>query len=390
MTADRASRPDRTRVLMTGSGADRYGADEMLLRVATGLVLDGFDIHVTLPEDGPLTTALQGAGIDQLHKVPVPVVRREILSPVRLFRFLLQLAVSVHRARALLRELRPSLLWVNTIVTPAWVIAGRLERIPVICHSHEIVAQSLFARRVLYLPLLLSSRIIAVSGAVRTEITQTYSGLADRTQVLLNPAFEFRNGLAVRAGHESNVVMIGRLSPRKGQHVLLDALRLIPLAERPTVHMCGTPFRGYEWYEQQLRTTAEQHGLPVQFHGFVGKEDAYRLGGIVAIPSTQPDPCPLVALESLAAGRAVVASDCGGIPEIVEGAARSVPTENAFALAQALVELKESRDERDRLITAGRRRARVLAPEKYLAATADIVRSTVHCPAGVPSGRRAT
>jgi glycosyltransferase involved in cell wall biosynthesis len=37
----------------------------------------------------------------------------------------------------------------------------------------------------------------------------------------------------------------------------------------------------------------------------------------VLVPSVNPDPLPTIAIEASGAGRAVIASDCGGLPEIV-------------------------------------------------------------------------
>jgi glycosyltransferase involved in cell wall biosynthesis len=57
---------------------------------------------------------------------------------------------------------------------------------------------------------------------------------------------------------------------------------------------------------------------------------------LVTLPSYR-EGCPNVVIEALAAGRPVVATDVGGIPELMDSACgRLVPPQNVSALAEAL------------------------------------------------------
>jgi glycosyltransferase involved in cell wall biosynthesis len=78
-----------------------------------------------------------------------------------------------------------------------------------------------------------------------------------------------------------------------------------------------------------------------------------------AIPSIWPDPCPLVAIEAMAAGRPVVASATGGLTDLVlpDETGLLVPPGDAQALGGALRALLVDREQRDRLGTAARARA---------------------------------
>ena len=51
------------------------------------------------------------------------------------------------------------------------------------------------------------------------------------------------------------LVCVGRLSPRKGTDVALDAVgELRRRGHDVQLEICGSPFAGYEWYEEELRT----------------------------------------------------------------------------------------------------------------------------------------
>ena len=63
--------------------------------------------------------------------------------------------------------------------------------------------------------------------------------------------------------------------------------------------------------------------------------EAFRLAKVVVIPS-RAEALPYIVLEALAAGRAVVASRVGGIPEILGETSLALVEPNAEALAKTM------------------------------------------------------
>jgi glycosyltransferase involved in cell wall biosynthesis len=110
------------------------------------------------------------------------------------------------------------------------------------------------------------------------------------------------------------VAFLGRLVPQKGVDWLIEAAAQVPTLQ---VDIAGT---GADAFETSLRALADRLGVRdrVQFHGWLGPEDSRALmlnARAVAVPSTWHEPAGLVTLEAASLGRAVVASDVGGIPE---------------------------------------------------------------------------
>lgn len=105
---------------------------------------------------------------------------------------------------------------------------------------------------------------------------------------------------------------LGRLSPEKGVDVLLEAARNV----LSRIVIAGT---GPE--EQRLRNMAAEYKLRnVEFLGFQSSDKVEQLlRGCRAViaPSRGYEHCPLVVVESFAAGKPVVAAHIGGIPELV-------------------------------------------------------------------------
>lgn len=119
----------------------------------------------------------------------------------------------------------------------------------------------------------------------------------------------------------------GRLVEDKGIQVLIDAM--------PSVSGEAFIF-GHGPYEGALKARA---GDRVRFMGQVSDvADAMRAMDIVAIPSTWEEPFPYAALEAMALSRPIVASNIGGLPEMVEEGVngRLFEAGNAGSLASVL------------------------------------------------------
>ncbi|MEV5721684.1 glycosyltransferase family 4 protein [Amycolatopsis mediterranei] len=140
----------------------------------------------------------------------------------------------------------------------------------------------------------------------------------------------------------AHALFVGRLEPVKGVHVLVDAFAAVA-RRRPGVRLTVV---GDGTQRAALEKSVGEHGLAhhVRFTGRLEGPQlaaAYRASSLVAIPSVWPENFPTVALEALGAGRAVVATAVGGIPELVAPGHNGllVPPRDRTALADALDEL---------------------------------------------------
>jgi glycosyltransferase involved in cell wall biosynthesis len=108
-------------------------------------------------------------------------------------------------------------------------------------------------------------------------------------------------------------IYLGRLSSEKGVDVLLQALSL---ADDPPFHICG---EGPAM--PALRELAAEKGLRnVHFLGQLpGHQVAAELHGsrFFVLPSLWDENAPIAALEAMAAGRPLVVTESGGLPELV-------------------------------------------------------------------------
>jgi glycosyltransferase involved in cell wall biosynthesis len=136
------------------------------------------------------------------------------------------------------------------------------------------------------------------------------------------------------------VVFIGRMTSLKGVDLLIDAIGLLSRrGDKPEFHLAG---------DGPVRTVAEERvrrmGTIATFHGWLTQgrtTTLLREGGVLALPSTWPEPFGLVGLEAAAQGIPAVAFDVGGIQEwLVPGvngeiASGEPPTADGFSSALA-------------------------------------------------------
>lgn len=167
-----------------------------------------------------------------------------------------------------------------------------------------------------------------------------------------------RQRAAGPASEPLQVGYVGRLEPHKGVDVLIRAVAATPGVQLEIVG--DGPDRA------ALECGAQVAGISdrVCFTGFREQgelADVYRGFDVVVVPSLVTpswiEQFGRVAVEAMASGAVVVASDSGALPEVVGDAGVIVPAGEVEPLAAALAELRDDAGRRAHLVDAGRRRA---------------------------------
>jgi starch synthase len=222
-----------------------------------------------------------------------------------------------------------------------------------------------------------AARVIAVSKGMRRDILECYPQLdPDRVRVIHNgidpqayqpepdPGTLRRHGVDPERPY---VIFVGRVTRQKGlSHLLAASLDLPATAQ---IVVCAgapdTPEIAAEVGALRERVQRERSGL-VWIDGILPRTDVIHLmsGATVFCCPSIYEPFGIVNLEAMACATAVVASDVGGIPEIVVPGetgylvhwSESDPERFARDLAGRLTEVLESPEGARRLGEAGRRR----------------------------------
>lgn len=175
---------------------------------------------------------------------------------------------------------------------------------------------------------------LAALGAPRDRVTLVPNGV-DRALFQPRSRAEARASLGLDA-RSKVLVYVGRLEQAKGLHELCDALASIERRApgRFVVALVG---------DGALRKTMEERrdaGLPLVVAGARPAEDvaSFLAAADALVLPSWAEGTPNVVLEALAAGRPVVATRVGGIPDVVEHERTGllVPPRDATALADAI------------------------------------------------------
>jgi glycosyltransferase involved in cell wall biosynthesis len=197
-----------------------------------------------------------------------------------------------------------------------------LRRIPFVLHFHggrydSFVASAAAPVRALVRSLLARAQCAIVVGAA---LRPMLDGLVphDRVVVVPNGVADLTGGQRLDTGDvRTRILFLGNLFPAKGYTALLTAAqRLLQEGEDIDVTFAGGVF---DPPTHRRAMAAVQYPDRIRFLGPVGvdqKRALLRSSHVLALPS-ENEAHPLVILEAMAAGMAVVSTRCAAIPETV-------------------------------------------------------------------------
>jgi glycosyltransferase involved in cell wall biosynthesis len=227
----------------------------------------------------------------------------------------------------------------------------RRGRYPLVVHFHGPWAQEsrlagsgraaaqvkYWMERIRYLG---ADRYVVLSASFRDLLVQTYRVPERRIRVIPPGVNLDRFPISEQTRPSRTVLCVRRLERRMGIHVLLRCWPKV-LAAHPDARLVivGT---GSQQAALHTQVVESDLGESVSFEGRT--DDArlaqlYEQAAMTVVPSVALEGFGLIALESLAAGRAPVVTDCGGLPDSVQELDPSlvVPAEDVDALAERIV-----------------------------------------------------
>lgn len=298
------------KILMIHQGADLYGSDRSFassVRAVREKFPDG-QIDVILPYEGPLIELIhpfasnfvfESKGIlrkSEIKKTPFRTTAR-FISAIRIYHHLFA---------------QYDICYVNTVVCASAIFALRRRAKGKFIHVREIPSRFqsyVFGALLKYSQAEIIYNSKATAEALGIRGTVIYNGVS---KPVFNPPQRETKDIKVR------ILIIGRINPWKGQQFILDSLSAYGRDINAHIRIVGDVFLGYEHLLDKLQKTALDCAQQVDFVGFSKETDSeIAWSDFVLVPSILPEPFGRVAVESFSAGRPVIASDGGGLREIV-------------------------------------------------------------------------
>lgn len=326
------------------------GVNAHIGALARHLRARGHEVRILAPADGPVEAGVIALG----RTLGVPyngAVARMAFGP--------RIA---GRVRVALRRARPDVIHVHEPFAPsAGMLAVIAARVPVVATFHAAADSRTY--RTARIPLGPLWRKIAVRIAVSAAARDTVESVFGPGARIVANGIDTERFLAVPPPEPDarTVLFMGRLEPRKGIDVLLEALPALR-AEVPGVRVVIAG-DGPQRKDLEKMVAPENQDI-VTFFGAFDEEQRMALlteSSLVCLPALGGESFGYTLVEAMAAGRAVVASANSGYAAVARDGVDGllVAPGDSVALASALSRVLRAPEERVAMGVAGRRRAEV-------------------------------
>lgn len=211
----------------------------------------------------------------------------------------------------------------------------------------------------------LADHTFAISDAVRLTL-QSAEGVAPERITVVPNGIDLariehqagvRSGTVRRATGQMTISSVGSLERRKGHEFLIRALAQLDFRPKPRLILVGDGA-----LRAELMTLAAALGIRdrVDFLGYQANPYPWLARSDLYVQPSLEEGFGISVLEAMALGRPVVASNVGGLPEVVkdEQTGLLVAARQPHALGEALTRLLHDAELRDRLGAAGRAQVR--------------------------------
>ncbi len=361
---------NRMKVLFVSSyyGENEGGADISTRLLAEGLAAEELDVHI--------------ASINPAVKENIYPILNYAPLPTSLIAFLLNTSILdktlTKKILQIIYRVKPDILHIHDIMLlPAAIKASKRAGIPCIItvrdlrfvtnipilsmddlasdFSSRMVFIKYLARQKGLIPALFAfpfvfsrakalrralrqaDSIVAISNFVKKQLLA--AGIAKKIEVIYNPVPKYNKINLSRLPEDEGKVLFfapGRLEYYKGFQLLISAMKQLVDSGKKN---CRLYIAGTGPEEKNLKRMALKYGLneSVVFLGKLSYDEIkkyYFMCDCVLFPSLWPEPLGRIPLEAMAAGKVCIATNVGGISELVEKQYLVEPEEFAESMAK--------------------------------------------------------
>jgi glycosyltransferase involved in cell wall biosynthesis len=366
-------------ILFVHQASEMYGSDKVLLFLAHGLqVSTNFRPIVVIPDEGPLYGALLAVGVE-VHIGDVAKISRAVFSPTGIVRLIWQSCKAMRFLNRVVAGRAVAAVHSNTLAVLSGALWAKVRCVPHVWHVHEIILSPRIVSKVFpFLVRLFADRVISNSTLTERWLLAEQPSLSAKSSVIFNglpsvckPSPEaiqlFRKKVNAADG-DVVLTIAGRINRWKGQELLLAAVTELNHRGRAgalRLAIVGGAAPGLEDLPTALISQAEDGGFGQRCTLMPFVDDIWPVwfgSDIAVVPSTEPEPFGMVAIEAMAAGIPVIAAAHGGLLDIVVDEVTGLLFEprSVLALANAIDRLVINVQLRRQLGEEGAKRQRDL------------------------------
>jgi glycosyltransferase involved in cell wall biosynthesis len=358
------------KILLVSHSSECSGAPRVLLDIAGCLSLKDYDLTLCTPEPGGVASIAEEKAL-KVKIIPNPQLGfRNEKNLFKKFKILYQRLCFMRNFRREIKNRAYDLVYLNSSASLFAGLALLGLHVKIIWHIHEDLVPSFLNRLKCRLIAKLSHFLVFVSPSNLPCFAPYLSGkqyqiLPNGIQMEKMTVFTIDHEYHKRFDYkaEDNIVaMISFVSKRKGVDIFLKSLcHVLPGVPNAKGVVAGSQTNSDPGYLKELETLRSDPVLKdrVFFPGHCANIPSFlKCVHVLALPSRN-DPMPLVLLEAMAAGKAIVAADVGGVREMLDppNCGIVVPPENPEILAEEIGKLLIDPERRRQLGQNARKRA---------------------------------
>lgn len=347
-------------ILFIHQSAELYGSDKTLLLFLKNIDKTQFKPIVILPIDGPLKDELEKIDV-QVIIAPVLKLYRKMFTFKNIIKFFKDIKVGFKIIDEINKKEKIDIIYSNTLAVLLGLFYAKKRKTKHVWHVHEIIESPKIFTFVF--TKLLSSKatntIIYNSIATKNFWNKNKkinkksiivcNGLEVPTDILTTMQIEkFREENFNATSSQIIIALVGRISRWKGQKVLLNSFYQI-LKKHNDIKLIfvGSPPPNQELFLIEIKDQINQLNISdkVQLIPFTNEiSKIWQSIDIAVVPSIEPEPFGLVAVEAMLAHKPLIGSNHGGLTEIIINNETGflVEPKNEETLSNALIKLIEN------------------------------------------------
>ncbi len=364
-------------ILFIHQSAELYGSDKTILMFISSLDKTKYKPIVVVPFEGPLTREFEKNNI-QVVIAPVLKLYRKMITPTNMIKATKEYKLGLQTLEALHKEHKFDLVYSHTLAALIGIVFARKHNIKHLWHIQEILARPVAINKIFKRLLNLKANHKAVydSKATMNFWIENDEKLSEKSDFVWNgldastkPSYSREHIQSVREKFfsvDDNITVIGlvgRINSWKGQPLLLESYNKIA-KKHPNSRLVfiGSAPPDQEFFTDNLKKSIAEFHLKDQVKIIPFQEEIWQLWDsidIAVVPSTEPEPFGMVAIEAMLAKKPVIAANHGGLTEIVIRGETGLLFEpqNPNELANALESLLNNSEKREKYGLAGYKRA---------------------------------
>lgn len=319
-------------ILFIHQSAEMYGSDKTLLLLIRHINRERFCPVVILPNEGPLKKALELENIE-VYIAPVIKLHRKMFTPKNMVSLLKQIKQAFRIVNKINENYNFEIVYSNTLAVLLGYLFAKKNRIKHVWHVHEIIESPKIVAKIFRFLLHTKSNFFTIYNSNATadfwksssqkniEYEVVTNGLEVPSSPLLVNEIVYIRKEIFDVNNEIVIGLVGRINKWKGQFILLEAFsKLIKKYPDLRLIFVGSTTENQSYILKELTAKIDAFQIVNQVKIVPFQPDINKIWSaidIAIVPSVEPEPFGLVAVEAMLAKKPVIASNHGGLTEIV-------------------------------------------------------------------------